>query len=120
MARPSYYYQVLPEDRSLSLVCGAIPETENGLSAAMVDPLMIELSARIAANTAKVNGYLASHGFAQLSFDLFAPSQLLIPYTQSAVTAARQAVIHDCLEPRDLIFGTREHLTSFKHNELIS
>lgn len=86
---------------------------------AMSDSLIFNLSARIAANTAKVNEYLASHGLAQPSFALDAPSRSLIPDTELDVAAARQAVISDCLELRELMLGPREHLTSFKHNELV-
>ncbi|KAI3322493.1 putative O-methyltransferase [Xylariaceae sp. AK1471] len=79
-----------------------------------------ELSARIAANTAKVNEYLTAHNLPQPSFDADGPLTSLIPSTELAVASARQAAIYDCQELRQLLLGPTEHLTSFKPNELLS
>ncbi|KAI1874559.1 hypothetical protein JX265_004767 [Neoarthrinium moseri] len=81
---------------------------------------IITLSARIAENTAKVNHYLAANNLPQPSFGIDAPLQSLIPPTEPDIAAARQAVIHDCLELRQLMLGPKEHLSSFQHNELVS
>ncbi|KAI1380114.1 hypothetical protein F4677DRAFT_405889 [Hypoxylon crocopeplum] len=85
----------------------------------MEDSRILELSVRIATNTAKVNDYLATNNLPQPSFDLNAPSQSLIPFSESEVAAARQTVLHDCVELRDLMLGPREYLTSFQHNALV-
>ncbi|KAI1129798.1 putative O-methyltransferase [Nemania abortiva] len=85
----------------------------------MSNSSVIDLSAQIAANAARVNDFLASHSLAQPSFDVDAPSKSLIPPNEPEIEAARQAVIHDCSVLRDLMLGPKEHLTSFKHNELI-
>lgn len=55
------------------------------------------LSARIAANTAKVDDYLAEHLLSSLSFDVNAPLQSLVPGMELDVVAACQAV-RDTLE----------------------
>jgi hypothetical protein len=81
---------------------------------------IVELSARIAANTAKVNEYLAAHNLPQPTFDADGPLTSLIPSTEPAVASARQQAIHDCQELRQLLLGPTEHLTSFRHNELLS
>ncbi|KAI1401400.1 hypothetical protein F4819DRAFT_486663 [Hypoxylon fuscum] len=49
------------------------------------------LSARIAANTAKVDDYLAEHLLSSLSFDVNAPLQSLVPGMELDVVAACQA-----------------------------
>ncbi|KAI1400598.1 putative O-methyltransferase [Hypoxylon fuscum] len=85
----------------------------------MKDSRILELSVRIATNTAKVNDYFAANNLPQPSFDLNAPSQCLIPPSESEIVAARQAVLHDCLELRNLMLGPREYVTSFQHNELV-
>lgn len=86
----------------------------------MADSRIAVLSSRIAANTAKVNDYLAANNLSQPSFDVNAPPTSPIPPTEPEIQAARQAVIHDCLELRQLMLGPREHLSSFQHNELVS
>ncbi|KAI1076986.1 putative O-methyltransferase [Whalleya microplaca] len=83
----------------------------------MADSRILELSVRIATNTAKVNDYLAANNLPQPSFDIDAPSQFSI--NEPEIAAARQAVLHDCLELRDLMLGPREYLTSFQHNQLV-
>ncbi|KAI0015851.1 S-adenosyl-L-methionine-dependent methyltransferase [Xylariomycetidae sp. FL0641] len=75
----------------------------------MSHPRITDLSARIAANTAKVNEYLATHDLPRPGFDLDAPPKSLIPPTEPEIAQARQ----------DPMLGPREHLTSFRHNELI-
>ncbi|OTA60671.1 S-adenosyl-L-methionine-dependent methyltransferase [Hypoxylon sp. EC38] len=86
----------------------------------MFDSRIVELSARIAANTTKVNDYLAAHNLPRPSFDLDAPVQSLIPSDELDIASARQAVIHDCLELHELMLGPKDHLVSYRHNELIS
>jgi hypothetical protein len=81
---------------------------------------IIEISARIAANTAKVNDYLTAQNLPQPSFDANASTHSLIPHTEPEVAAARQAAIHDCGELRDLLLGPREYLINYRHNELLS
>ncbi|KAK0641422.1 sterigmatocystin 8-O-methyltransferase precursor [Cercophora newfieldiana] len=80
-----------------------------------------ELSARIAANTTKVNNYLSSHNLPGPSFDVNAPQQLLPSDTPPEITLARQAVIDDCLELRNLMLGPREHImTTYQAMSLTS
>lgn len=86
----------------------------------MDDSRILELGIRIGRNTAKVNEYLAANNLPQPSFDLNAPSQFPIPDNETEIAAARKAVLHDCLELRALMFGPREYLESFQHNELVS
>ncbi|KAI0470511.1 putative O-methyltransferase [Xylariaceae sp. FL0804] len=78
------------------------------------------LSARIAANTARVDEYLVAHDLPQPSFALGGPSSSLIPSTEPEIAQARKNVIDDCRELRELMLGPREHLTSYRHNELVS
>ncbi|KAI2468770.1 putative O-methyltransferase [Annulohypoxylon bovei var. microspora] len=85
----------------------------------MEDSSILQLSGRIATNTAKVNDYLVNNNLPQPSFDLNAPSQFSIPLSEPEIAAAHQAVLHDCRELRDLMLGPREYLTSFQHNELV-
>ncbi|KAI6080974.1 putative O-methyltransferase [Hypoxylon rubiginosum] len=85
----------------------------------MDDSRILELGVRIGRNTAKVNDYLATNNLPQPSFDVDGPSQFPIPHDESEISAARQAVLHDCLELRALMLGPREYLTSFQHNELV-
>ncbi|KAI1212023.1 putative O-methyltransferase [Annulohypoxylon truncatum] len=85
----------------------------------MKDSQILELSVRIATNTARVNDYLSANNLPQPSFDVNAPLQFVISPSEPEVAAAHQAVLHDCRELRDLMLGPREYLTSFQHNELI-
>lgn len=75
---------------------------------------IIELSARIAANTAVVNDYLVDNSLPTPSFDLDAPQRPPIPSTEPGILAARQAIISDCLELRQLMLGPRDHIVSYK------
>lgn len=79
-----------------------------------------ELSARIAANTAKVDDYLSSQSLPTPSFDEHANLQSPIPNDESDIEAARQAVIEDTLELRQLMLGPREHLFSYQPTHLLS
>lgn len=72
-----------------------------------------ELSARIAANTAKVDQYHVDNGIPSPSFDHNGPLKCLVPAEAVDVEAARQAVIHDCQELRTLMLGPTEFLTDF-------
>lgn len=76
----------------------------------MAAPTITQLSSRIAENTAIVNDYLVSHNLPGPSFGLDGPEQLLPPDTPSEITSARQAVISDCLELRNLLLGPREQI----------
>ncbi|KAI0379464.1 S-adenosyl-L-methionine-dependent methyltransferase [Hypomontagnella monticulosa] len=79
-----------------------------------------ELSARIAANTAKVDEYFTTHSLPTPSFDAGAPSESLIPASEPDIRAARQSVIHDTLELHQLMLGPREHLFSYSPTHLVS
>ncbi|KAK7995206.1 s-adenosyl-l-methionine-dependent methyltransferase [Apiospora arundinis] len=81
---------------------------------------IVELSSRIAANTAKLNDYLVSNNLPTLSFDINAPTESLISKENTELEAARVAVIDDTQELRNLMLGPREYLMSFTHDELIS
>lgn len=79
-----------------------------------------ELSARIAANTAKVDEYYSTHSLPTPSFDAGAPPRSLIPATETDIEAARQAVILDTRELNQLMLGPREHIFSYHPNQLLS
>ncbi|KAI1323402.1 putative O-methyltransferase [Xylariaceae sp. FL0255] len=70
----------------------------------MTSSRVVDLSARIAANTLKVNEFLSSRGLPQPSFNIDGPSHSLIPPNELMIAIA----------------PPKEYLTSFKHNELIS
>lgn len=74
---------------------------------------IVELSSRIAANTAKLNDYLVSNNLPTLSFDINAPTESLISKENTELEAARVAVIDDTQELRNLMLGPREYLMSF-------
>lgn len=76
-------------------------------------PRIVELSARIADNTAKVNEYLNAHHLPTPSFDVSAPLQSMIPNTEVEIEAARVAIIDDTLELRRLMLGPRDYLMTF-------
>ncbi|OTB08347.1 hypothetical protein M426DRAFT_263629 [Hypoxylon sp. CI-4A] len=79
-----------------------------------------ELSARIAANTARVDSYLTEHSLPTPSFGVDAPPHSLVPATEPDIEAARQAVINDTLELHQLMLGPREHIFSYYPNHLLS
>lgn len=79
----------------------------------MANSRIIELSQRIAVNTAKLHDYLAANNLPEPSFALDAPLSSVIPQANTDLVKARQDVINDTLELRQLILGPREHLTSF-------
>ncbi|KAK6223988.1 hypothetical protein LQW54_000134 [Pestalotiopsis sp. IQ-011] len=74
---------------------------------------IVELSARIADNTAKVNEYLNAHHLPTPSIDVSAPLQSVIPKTEVEIEAARVAIIDDTLELRRLMLGPRDYLMTF-------
>ncbi|KAI1341489.1 putative O-methyltransferase [Xylariaceae sp. FL0016] len=82
----------------------------------MAYSLIIELSGRIAANTARIKEYLASHDLAEPSFDTDAPLQSDISRGEMGIEAARQAVIHDCSELRVLMLGPKEQMASYQNS----
>ncbi|KAI0448092.1 S-adenosyl-L-methionine-dependent methyltransferase [Xylaria telfairii] len=80
-----------------------------------------ELSARIAANTTKIDDFLAAQSLPTPSFGPDAATSLFPPSTTDGdILAARQAVLRDTLELRDLMLGPREHLFSAQPNQLLS
>ncbi|KAI0900092.1 S-adenosyl-L-methionine-dependent methyltransferase [Annulohypoxylon nitens] len=81
---------------------------------------ILELSSRIAANTAKLNDYLTANNLPTPSFDLNAPLDTLIPKNEADVEKARVAIIDDTLELRRLVLEPREYLMSYSPDELIS
>ncbi|ROW15360.1 hypothetical protein VPNG_02376 [Cytospora leucostoma] len=86
----------------------------------MATSRIVELSQRIAVNTAKVHDYLAAHNLPEPSFALDAPLVSVIPQAETDLVKARQGVINDTLELRQLMLGPREHLTSFSESDLVS
>lgn len=74
---------------------------------------IVEISARIAANTAKLNDYLTAHNLPSPSFTEDGPSETLIPKDELEVEAARVSIIDDTAELRRLVLGPREYLMSF-------
>lgn len=83
------------------------------LATIMTTSRIVDLSQRIAANTAKVHNYLAAHNLPEPSFALDAPLVSVIPQANTDLVKARQEVINDTLELRQLMLGPKEHLTSF-------
>lgn len=74
---------------------------------------IVEVSARIAANTAKLDEYLVAHNLPNPSFDENGPSDTLIPKDEVEIEAARVTIIDDTNELRRLVLGPREYLMSF-------
>lgn len=76
---------------------------------------IVDLSARIAANTVKVSNYLAANGLPPPSFGENAPLQGLIPEDALEVQAARMAIIQDTMDLRRLMLGCtpRDYVMSF-------
>lgn len=74
---------------------------------------IVELSASIADNTAKVDAYLTANDLPTPSFDVNAPLQSMIPKTEVEIEAARVAIIDDTLELRRLMLGPRDYLMTF-------
>ncbi|KAK8136213.1 O-methyltransferase [Apiospora sp. TS-2023a] len=81
---------------------------------------IVELSSRIAANTAKLNAFLVSNNLPFPSFDLNGPTDSPIPKDNTEMETARVAVIDDTLELRRLMLGPRDYLMSYEHDELVS
>ncbi|KAK3986043.1 S-adenosyl-L-methionine-dependent methyltransferase [Cladorrhinum sp. PSN332] len=69
-----------------------------------------DLSTRIASNTTKLNTYLTTHNLPPPSLDITAPVNLLPPNTPAEIVLARQCIIDDTLELRNLVLGPREHI----------
>ncbi|KUI71834.1 6-hydroxytryprostatin B O-methyltransferase [Cytospora mali] len=86
----------------------------------MATSRIVELSQRIAVNTAKVHDYLACHNLPEPSFALDASLVSIIPEANTDLVKARQEVINDTLELRQLMLGPKEHLASFNENDLVS
>jgi hypothetical protein len=82
------------------------------------EPYIVELAKRIAANTEKLQGYLASHNLPTPSFDLGGPKDTLIPKTETETEAARVAIVDDTEELRRLVLGPREYLMSYTVSSL--
>lgn len=78
----------------------------------MATSRIIELSSRIAANTAKLNDYLVAHDLPTPSFAENGPRDTLVPKYELEVESARVAIIDDTLELRRLSLGPREFLMS--------
>ncbi|KAI1366337.1 S-adenosyl-L-methionine-dependent methyltransferase [Xylaria arbuscula] len=87
----------------------------------MAVPRIVELAQRIAANTTKVNDYLAENNLPQPSFNLDARLDGPVPKDAAPeITGMRQSVIEDTVELQHLMLGPREYLTScFTHNMLL-
>ncbi|KAI0156804.1 S-adenosyl-L-methionine-dependent methyltransferase [Xylariaceae sp. FL1272] len=86
----------------------------------MGDSHILELSARIAANSAKLNAYLHAHQLPNPSFGADGPRDSLVPKSEKDVEAARAAIIEDTMELRSLALGPREYVMSFSHNDVLS
>ncbi|KAI0838918.1 S-adenosyl-L-methionine-dependent methyltransferase [Hypoxylon sp. FL0890] len=86
----------------------------------MAQSRIVELSSRIAANTALLNSYLAENNLATPSFDVDGPRDSLIPKTQTDLEKARIAIVEDTTELRTLVLGPREYLMSCSHNDVLS
>ncbi|KAF3025037.1 hypothetical protein E8E14_014355 [Neopestalotiopsis sp. 37M] len=80
---------------------------------------IVELSTRIATNTAKVDEYLISHDLPTPSFDVDGPFQSMIPKDDVELEAARVAIIDDTLELRRLVLGPRDYLMTFTVGRLL-
>lgn len=80
----------------------------------MTTSRIVELSNRIAANTAILNDYLVSHDLPTPSFDENGPKDTLVPKDELEVESARVAIIDDTQELRRLALGPREYLMSYE------
>lgn len=74
---------------------------------------VVEISARIAKNTAKPNEYLVTHNLSSPSFAEDGPSDALTPEDVLEIQAARVSITDDTAELRRLVLGPREYLMSF-------
>ncbi|RYP57680.1 hypothetical protein DL769_009335 [Monosporascus sp. CRB-8-3] len=81
---------------------------------------IIELSPRIAANTAILNDYLVANHLPMSSFDVDGPQNTLVPKHMVDVPAARVAIIDDTEELRRLVLGPRDHLMSYWGSKLLT
>ncbi|KAF2972996.1 hypothetical protein GQX73_g664 [Xylaria multiplex] len=81
---------------------------------------IVELSARIAANTAALDAYLTSKNLPTPSFDIDGPHDCLVPKSEVDIEKARIAIAEDTTELRSLVLGPREYLMSCSHNDLLS
>lgn len=79
----------------------------------MATSQIVEISSRIAANTAKLDAYLAAHSLPSPSFSEGGAYDSLVPKDEVDVEAARVALIDDTAELRRLVLGPREYLMSF-------
>ncbi|ROW15288.1 hypothetical protein VPNG_02999 [Cytospora leucostoma] len=86
----------------------------------MATSRIVELSNRIAANTAKLNACLVANDLPTPSFDVNGPLDTLLPKGELEAEAARVAIIDDTQELRRLALGPRDYLMSYAHDELIS
>jgi len=80
---------------------------------------IVELSTRIAANTAKLNEYLVQNGLPQPGFDLSSPLDSPVPKHETDIEEARMAIVMDTEELRRLALGPREYLMRFKNDDLL-
>lgn len=80
----------------------------------MATSRIVELSNRIAANTAKLDEYLVSYNLPTPSFDEDGPQDTLVPKDELETEAARVAIIDDTQELRRLALGPREYLMSYE------
>lgn len=74
---------------------------------------IVEISTRIAENTAKLDKYLFINKLSSPSFDADGPSDTLVPKDELRIEAARVAIIDGTAELRRLVLGPREYLMSF-------
>ncbi|KAK7730360.1 hypothetical protein SLS53_009060 [Cytospora paraplurivora] len=79
----------------------------------MATSRIVELSSRIAANTAKLNEYLLAHNLPTPSFEENGPQDTLVPKDELETEAARVAIIDDTQELRQVLMNGQ-------HDELIS
>ncbi|KAH9997465.1 S-adenosyl-L-methionine-dependent methyltransferase [Xylariaceae sp. FL0662B] len=86
----------------------------------MFQSRIVELSSRIAANTAILNDYFTANNLPSPSFDIDGPRECLIPKSQTDVERARIAIAEDSTELRSLALGPREYLMSLSHNDILS
>jgi hypothetical protein len=73
---------------------------------------IVELSARIAENTATLDAYLTSNNLPTPSFNVDGPRDSLIPKSEVDVEKARIAIVEDTTELRSLALGPRDYLMS--------
>jgi hypothetical protein len=73
---------------------------------------ILDLSARISANTAKLNEYILANNLPTPSFDIDGPRASPVPKHEHDIEKIRICILEDTAELQRLVLGPREFLMS--------